>query len=45
MLQTLPFIIIKLKLLQVEIKRAEPRDGRSGVMGRQSGWGTMVRDF
>ncbi|XP_021968013.1 heterogeneous nuclear ribonucleoprotein 27C isoform X1 [Folsomia candida] len=27
---------------QVEIKRAEPRDGRGGVMGRQSGWGTMM---
>jgi len=27
---------------QVEIKRAEPRDGRGGVMGRQSGgWGMM----
>jgi len=27
---------------QVEIKRAEPRDGRGGGMGRQSGWGAMM---
>jgi RNA-binding protein Musashi len=26
----------------VEIKRAEPRDGRGGGMGRQSGWGAMM---
>ena len=27
---------------QVEIKRAEPRDGRNAGMGRQTGWGAMV---
>lgn len=27
---------------QVEIKRAEPRDGRSAAMGRQTGWGAMM---
>lgn len=27
---------------QVEIKRAEPRDGRNAGMGRQTGWGAMM---